>query len=227
MKGFRFTPAMAVAALRAHNPKLETRRLIRPQPPEGYDSRCEANDGNVCWENSVQQVWPDAWEGLPCDYKVGERRCLLTTWAVRKEYDSLKPQNLALMFVAGSFWHAGMGPKPDGAGKSRPGMFLPNHLRHLMPVLKVTSVRAERLMSITPDSARREGLSVYSKDRALDKYGIADYDGQPGTDDLGWPWAKWEADPVAAYRTLWEKINGAGSWEKNPWCWVIGFRRAP
>lgn len=225
MKGIRFTPAMAVTALRTLNPKLETRRLIRPQPPEGYDSRCEANDGNVCWENSVQQVWPDAWEGLPCDYKVGERRCLLTTWAVPKCLDDRKPTEIKNL--GGGFWHAGQCAKPQWAGKSRPGMFLPNHLRHLMPVLKVTSVRAERLSAITAEGAKREGLSVYSKDGQLDKYGIADYDGQPGTDDLGWPWAKWEADPAAAYRTLWEKINGAGSWEKNPWCWVIGFRRAP
>lgn len=223
MKGLRFKPEMAVAALRPINPKLETRRLIRTQPPTGYDSRCEANDGNVCWENSVQQVWPDAWEGLPCDYKVGERRCLLTRWAVSAGWDDTKPTDI---IAPALFWHAGMGPKPEWAGKSRPGMFLPIHLRHVMPVFEVTSVRAERLSTITPDGAKREGLSCSTKDfgRTL-KYGIADYDGLPGTDDLGWPWKDWNSDPVAAYRTLWEKINGNGSWDENPWVWVIGFKR--
>jgi hypothetical protein len=28
-----------------------------------------------------------------------------------------------------------------------------------------------------------------------------------------------------AFSTLWNEINGDGSWEANPWCWAITFKR--
>lgn len=91
--------------------------------------------------------------------------------------------------------------------------------------LEVTGIRVERLQDISEEDAIAEGLSGITKDGKLIKYGIPDQDGLPGTDNTGWPWRDWQKDPRDAYRRLWESINGRGSWDANPWVWVVEFKR--
>jgi hypothetical protein len=80
--------------------------------------------------------------------------------------------------------------------------------------LEITAVRVERLQDISEADARAEGVCELSLQQ-----------GEPG--------AWWTADPqnpdiagrtaVCAYRKLWEKIHGPGSWDVNPYVWVVEF----
>lgn len=31
-------------------------------------------------------------------------------------------------------------------------------------------------------------------------------------------------NPIGSYESLWDSINGPGSWDKNPWVWVIKYK---
>lgn len=62
--------------------------------------------------------------------------------------------------------------------------------------LEITGIRVERLQAITNEDARDEGFANGERESESD-----------------------------AFRNLWDVINGEGSWEANPWVWVVEFRR--
>lgn len=103
-----------------------------------------------------------------------------------------------------------------------PSIHMPRWASRIL--LEVTNVRVERLHDISEEDAIAEGLKAITKDGKTIKYGIPDRDGYPGNDDTGWDWCDWNVSPVSAYKMLWESINGQGSWDLNPFCWVIEFK---
>lgn len=165
-------------------------------------------------------------------------------WRVSSGFDGTKPSKLpydngvTTLFEAGGCRARGFNgiyvndpswPTPSqipdlvgSAGKLRPSMFLPMLASRM--TLEVTEVRTQRLHDITPDDAVAEGLRQISKDDGRTcKYGIPDFDGLPGTDDIGWPWDQWRISPVDAFEHLWTRINGAESWASNPEIVAITF----
>ena len=94
-------------------------------------------------------------------------------------------------------------------GKYRPPMFMPRWASRM--TLEITEVRVERLQDISEADALAEGI-VRQPDGG---YGLADTTHYHFT------------DPRQSYFSLWEAINGAGSWDANPWVWVVSFRRLP
>ncbi len=101
------------------------------------------------------------------------------------------------------------------AWHKRLARFMPRKLSRL--TLEIVSVRVERLQDISEEDAIVEGI-----ERGKDFFGCPmwrDY-GSP-EDEKSWC----ADDPVTSYRTLWGHINGACSWDANPWVWVVEFRK--
>lgn len=100
-----------------------------------------------------------------------------------------------------------------------PSIFLP--FECCRTFLKVTGVRIERLQDITEDQAIGEGIRPLNQSAGhLATYGqlYEDYlsTDAPFQDGLR---------PVDSYRSLWDSINGEGSWQTNPFVWVIEFSK--
>lgn len=81
--------------------------------------------------------------------------------------------------------------------KWSPSIFMPRPASRI--TLEITSVRVERLNDISEEDARAEGCD--------------------------WKNTPHFGNSRLAYRSLWESINGPGSWDANPWVWMIQFRR--
>lgn len=97
----------------------------------------------------------------------------------------------------------------------KPSIHMPRWASRI--TLEITDVRVERLQDISDEDAIAEGARVFNEDDANLYYSFIS-----GIDD--WP-TGWELNPVEAFKDLWMKINGLFSWNKNPWVWVIEFKR--
>jgi hypothetical protein len=87
----------------------------------------------------------------------------------------------------------------------RPSIHMPRWASRI--TLEITSVRVERLQDIGRADAKAEGL--------------------PDSIGTGLPVSRGRmfGNAEQAFRDTWESINGVGSWDANPWVWVVEFTR--
>lgn len=85
--------------------------------------------------------------------------------------------------------------------------------------LEVTDVRVQRVQEISEADAISEGVLEVTKDGKLKKYCVYDHKDYSST-----PWSEMPGTAKEAYGGLWQSINGAESWEANPWVWAITFK---
>ena len=144
---------------------------------------------------------PDNAERCPYGQPGGDRLYVRETWAAPHAYDHLPPrlipQDARIHYAA---------TEDRGGLLWRPSIHMPRWASRIL--LEVTGVRVERLNDISKADAIAEGAppSHPSIDRVSAEYGHADF-------SRSW------------YAQLWDQINGAGSWDANPWVWVIEFKR--
>jgi hypothetical protein len=88
----------------------------------------------------------------------------------------------------------------------RPSIHMPRWASRIL--LEITGVDVERLQDISEADAKSEGIDMQAARTAISSIGMREI-----------------AGPVAEFSVLWDSVNGAGSWDTNPWVWVVEFRR--
>ena len=95
-------------------------------------------------------------------------------------------------------------PTLSWPGPWRPSIHMPRWASRI--TLEVTGVRVEKLQEISYEDAKAEGAEFWRNDGTLT-----------------------DLPPCSQHRyefeDLWTSINGADSWNANPWVWVVSFRR--
>jgi len=97
---------------------------------------------------------------------------------------------------------------PLGSNRWTPSIHVPKIYSRIWE--RITDIRVERLQDISEEDAIAEGIIRIST--IIDTEWYANY----GNEDIGT-----SLHPIESYRTLWESINGEGSWIVNPWVWAI------
>ena len=180
--------------------KSQTRRVVKPQPPEKFKYPMQWSNGDVEFsdvpgDDDMANWWPGYERPVKCPYPPG------TILWVRETFADLRPGNLVTMGGSQIVYkatsegtHRLVDRLKEITGKGwRPSIHMPREAARLF--LEVTNVRVERLQEISWEDVLAEGV-------------LSSYE----TYCLG-------------FVGLWNSINGKKyPWDSNPWVFVIEFR---
>jgi hypothetical protein len=215
--------------------KTQTRRIVKPQPwkegqykghPKGIDKAFFREDHDEWWftPKDVREYDPSPYSVmcLKCPYgKPGDRLWVRESfWQSGFTANAAHPESGCNdpVWIWGEKTAFDLERTPMGWRK-RPSIHMPRWASRIN--LEVTEVRVERLQDISEEDALSEGIQ-----RGDGKWHTISHSAQ--LHDVHGFYVEGSHirhnAPTHAFRHLWESVNGPGSWDANPWLWVVTFK---
>jgi len=196
--------------------KTQTRRIVKPQPIPNH--RGQFKFDTMTDDEGIESYWyiDPLWGPVRCPYgQPGDRLWVKETHLyVGPGSGSDLPDYVAearnpVNHTPDNCWYRADGDDVDVTWKPSIHMF-----RGLSRILlEIVNVRVERLQDISEEDALAEGVSdgdwIEHKGKMTHFNVVV---------------SKNAATAREAYCALFESINGSGSWDANPWVWVVEFR---
>jgi hypothetical protein len=205
-----FSGAMVRALL--DGSKTQTRRALKVRCQEIG----ERDDGSLWPWSENPDTAADHWHACPYGQpgdRLWVRETFLDTQGTGIEHRDESGLRHRYAFAAdcapGSY---GDQARKDYGLKWKPSIHMPRAASRIL--LEIVSVRVERLQGISEADCWAEGIEAV--DGLLDDLAIIHLAKRMGRSF---------EDAAPTYAALWESINGAGSWDANPWVWVVEFKR--
>jgi len=199
--------------------KTQTRRTMRKQfPADAVMAEVPATDPIGGWVVSGHSGlwWDDAAscfdDAVRCPYgQPGDRLWVRETFCPIYPQDPTYNGGQPIEYdYAATYTHGYRLGDSLGIKKVwRPSIHMPRAASRI--TLQITGVRVERLQDISEADAIAEGCT--------ENHNGYFWGGPHAVSGL-----KQMATAASAYRDLWESINGAGSWDLNPWVWAVEFK---
>lgn len=191
--------------------KTQTRRALNPQPysPESVVSYDRTSGKWMSWEPSpvtggTRQM--DPWRQLRI--KVSDRLYVRESLTIKSNDQGIRWLGYAA--DGKDVWPLSQWSRGT---KGIASIHAPRWTSRI--TLTVTDVRVERLQDITEADAIAEGMTQATADAILSTDELQVF----ATTHIVAPQARGRI----LYETIWDQINGAGSWDANPWVVAYSF----
>ncbi|KPC52999.1 hypothetical protein [Amantichitinum ursilacus] len=185
--------------------KTMTRRIMKPQM--SYEDVCGMF---AAWSYPITAtkflIWPNAKDKIIelCPYgRPGDRLWVRETWRGLVTINSPhEPRQLGVARYVPDQKHCVrveyLATRDRDNDLWRPSIHMPRWASRIL--LEITDVRVELLQSMDPSDVEREGVT-HPDERMTCR------------------------EAIERFTAAWDGIHGPGSWDENPWVWVIEFVR--
>lgn len=220
-RGILFNAAMVRAIL--DGSKTQTRRIVKPQP-DYFACGWPCVFGKECFMRNCIMSHKDNKHltALKSPFgKTGDQLWVRETWRhTASSLDEARAITEDVMSGSAVDWRADYIDRLIKTGEFtrntaevacdfetwKPSIHMPRWASRIQ--LEITSVRVERLNIISEEDAEKEGVVKFQDGK------FANYLSESG----------YALNAKSSYASLWESINGANSWDANPWVWVFEFK---